>query len=127
MSVPLNYKGAEAFIVMQYERAENKSEIIYSMLGSSLNAVWYVSCCTPTATTLPWQQTTQIKQQPSGLIKGNKVIGIYDISSSKWHKHAVSCAVNIHSVFFVMLGYSRQHTCQILQHCHKYHVKCNSH
>lgn len=57
MSVPLNYKGAEAFIVMQYERAENKSEIIYSMLGSSLDAVWYVSCCTPTATTLPWQQT----------------------------------------------------------------------
>lgn len=39
MSVPLNYKGAEAFIVMQYERAENKSEIIYSMLGSSLDAV----------------------------------------------------------------------------------------
>lgn len=45
----MNYAGAEAFIVVQYEMSENKSEIIYSMLVSALNAVQSASCCTPKA------------------------------------------------------------------------------
>lgn len=48
-SIPMNYAGAEAFIVVQYEMSENKSEVIYSMLGSALNAVQSASCCTPKA------------------------------------------------------------------------------
>lgn len=44
----MNYAGAEAFIVLQYEMSENKSEIIYSMLGS-VHAVQSASCCTPKA------------------------------------------------------------------------------